>query len=204
MVAAFSSDLKNLIVRWYFEDEYTMEDIAALARLQIRLGVALPNLDVGDMRFLDAIYEANPTLYLDEAQQKLASVRNVHVSISTVSRALAGLQLTRKKLTKAAMERDDELRTLWEASVAQYTDPDVFIALDETCAVLGNSSTTRAMHPRVLRAFNETRRPMVHRAAHLNGRYFSHVAGVQASAVAACLADNLDGWCSCGVLCRQS
>jgi len=40
--------------------------------------------------------------------------------------------LTWKHIQKAAAERDEELRTIWEADMAQYTDPDVFVALDES------------------------------------------------------------------------
>ena len=33
---------------------------------------------------------------------------------------------------KAAAEHDEELRMIWEADMAQYTNPDVFVALDES------------------------------------------------------------------------
>ncbi|KAJ6603934.1 hypothetical protein B0H10DRAFT_1821915 [Mycena sp. CBHHK59/15] len=73
-----------------------------------------------------------PPPYLDEIQAKLQSVRDVCVSIASISRTLVMLQLSRKKLTKAAAERDEQLRTIWEAEMAQYPDPNVFVALDES------------------------------------------------------------------------
>jgi hypothetical protein len=55
-------------------------------------------------------------LYLDEIQQKLRDVREV--SIASLARALAALELTRKQVSKAASERHEELRTLWEMMMA--------------------------------------------------------------------------------------
>ncbi len=40
--------------------------------------------------------------------------------------------MSRKTLTKAAAERDEAVRAAWEGIMAKYTDPDVFIALDES------------------------------------------------------------------------
>jgi hypothetical protein len=33
---------------------------------------------------------------------------------------------------KAAAERDEQLCNIWEAMMAEYHDPDVFVALDES------------------------------------------------------------------------
>ena len=148
-----SDDLKDKIVKWYYEDQETMKEIAVQARCSIgtvsnvlrlyreygkfkdpfrqRTGRP-PKLSEADLKFLDAIVVANPSLYLDEIQQKLKDVREVEVSIATLARALASLELTRKQITKAAYERDEELRTLWEAMMAEYNDPEVFVALDES------------------------------------------------------------------------
>ncbi|KAJ7240910.1 hypothetical protein C8J57DRAFT_1143218, partial [Mycena rebaudengoi] len=70
-------------------------------------------LNEGDTKYIEEILRTDPTLYLDEIQAKLQS-------------------LSRKKLTKAAAERDEQLRTIWEAEMAQYPDPNVFVALDES------------------------------------------------------------------------
>jgi transposase len=122
-----SDDLKDRIVKWYYEDQETMKEIAVQARCSIgtisnvlrlyreygefkdpfRQRTGRPSkLSEADLKFLDAIVVANPSLYLDEIQQKLKDVREVEVSIATLARALASLELTRKQITKAASERD--------------------------------------------------------------------------------------------------
>jgi len=151
--APLSKDLKDRIVRWYYEDQDTMAEIAARARCAIgtvsnvlrvyreygevqdpfRQYTGRPSkLSEADLKFLDTIVVANPSLYLDEIQQRLRDVREVEVSIATLARALASLDLSRKQITKAASERDEELRGLWEAMMAEYNDPRVFVALDES------------------------------------------------------------------------
>ena len=151
--APLSKDLKERIVKWYYEDQDTMAQIASQARCSIgtvsnvlrvyreygdvkdpfRQYTGRPSkLSEADLKFLDAIVVANPSLYLDEIQQRLHDVREVDVSIATLARALAALDLTRKEVSKAASERDEELRTLWEVTMAEYNDPQVFVALDES------------------------------------------------------------------------
>ena|SRR6266545_251992 len=120
-----SDDLKDRIVKWYYEDQETMKEIAAQARCSIGTVSNVlclyreysefkdpfrqctgqpPKLSEADLKFLDAIVVANPSLYLDEIQQKLRDVQEVEVSIATLARALAFLELTRKQITKAASE----------------------------------------------------------------------------------------------------
>ena len=89
-------------------------------------------IDDGDIEYISALLEANPLLYLDEIQRRLEATRHKSLSISTLARLLIQSGLTRKKVQKSAAERDEELRTIWEADMAQYTDPDVFVALDES------------------------------------------------------------------------
>ena len=92
-----------------------------------------------DLFFLNALLEVNPSLYLDEMQQKLFTIRQVQVLIPTISRALTQRSnLSRKGVTKAAAERNEELRSAWEGMMAQYTDADVFVALDESAVKFGN------------------------------------------------------------------
>ncbi|KAJ7715687.1 hypothetical protein B0H16DRAFT_1265674, partial [Mycena metata] len=96
MPERLSSDLKDRIVKWYFDDNLTMRDIVSLADVSLGLvsktitlyceygQVTNPNsrrtgrprlLSDGDENYIRAILAANPTLYLDEIQSKLASVR---------------------------------------------------------------------------------------------------------------------------------
>jgi transposase len=53
-------------------------------------------LDEEDMLYLTTLLKANPSLNLDELQLKLADARDVHVSIATLSRALASIQISKK------------------------------------------------------------------------------------------------------------
>ena len=56
-----------------------------------------------------------------------------HILIATIWRLLTRHQLTGKHLQfLVAKEQNEELQGLQEADRAQYTDPDVFIPLDES------------------------------------------------------------------------
>jgi transposase len=102
MPPRLSKDLKSRIVQCqYFEDQLTMRDIATQARCSVGLvHNVLSNfrefgttvnpfkrytgrsryLDEEDMLYLTTLLKANPSLYLDELQLKLADARDVHIS----------------------------------------------------------------------------------------------------------------------------
>ena len=166
MPPAISTDLKKHIVRWYHDEQMTMEEVAELASVSVglvskvvtlhrnynqvtdpyTLQHARPSyLNLGDRKYLGAILEANPSLYLDEIQEKFATNRNLHISIATICRTLHYLELNRKHISKIASQRDEELRTLWEMEMAQYTDPNVFVFLDESAV---DQSTAHRTHGR--------------------------------------------------------
>ena len=153
MPVRISDDLKERIITWYYTDNKTMEEIRDLARCSIGLisnvirnyreygEVRNPftrragrprSLSDEDMAFIQTLIDANPSLYLDEIQQRLYDIREVNISISTISRALTHLDLSWKTISKVAVERDEEVRAIWEGMMAQYTDPDLFVALDES------------------------------------------------------------------------
>jgi len=117
MGRAISEDLKRRIVLMYETDGLTMEVISE--RLHVSVGLiskvvhlhrlygqvtdpfshrtGCPSvLENDDLQFISTILDANPGLYLDEIQDKLANVRNIHVSIASIARALHRLDLTRK------------------------------------------------------------------------------------------------------------
>jgi transposase len=166
MTRAISVDLKERIVKWYHEDGMTMEQISSHASVSVGLvskvisihrqygQVADPfrcrtgrpsYLRNGNATYLQAILNANPALFLDEIQERLLSVRNLDVSIATICRALRQLDLNRKCISKTAMQCDEELRTLWEAEMAEYTDPEAFVFLDESAV---DQSTAHRSHGR--------------------------------------------------------
>jgi hypothetical protein len=85
---------------------------------------------MGDMNYLASIIDARPKIYLDELQQELLLHRNIEVSISTISRALQRLAISRKKVSHEAIERNELLRATWQA---EYGDipAEYFVWLDE-------------------------------------------------------------------------
>jgi transposase len=148
-----SDDVKKLIIDFYFDDGKTMDRIAKELRVSIGLvsqtisrwlsygtfenlfkqkAGAPPILNDGDLNYLRELYTAMPTMLMDEARDKLFMIRGVWVSLATISRALDKLNLPRKRISRAAAERDEELRAVWQAEMGQYEDPDMFVALDES------------------------------------------------------------------------
>ena len=91
-----------------------------------------PILDDDDAWYLKSLLESNPTLYLDEIKEKLEAVRNVSVSMATISRFLRSRDFTWKMVSKKASEGDKMVRACWEAETAKYIDPDYFIFIDES------------------------------------------------------------------------
>jgi transposase len=80
------------------------------------------------------IYEEEPDLYLDELCTFLTVEHNIIVSSSTLSWNLIEAGLTRKKLHKLALERDEILRDEWKESLRNdYTGEGIeFVCLNET------------------------------------------------------------------------
>ena len=89
------------------------------------------------MSFIREAISAWLTIYLDELQYKLATVRGVQASLATISCTLSRMGLTQKVLSQEASERNKEVRLLWELDMAQYTDPEMFVFLDESAVDRG-------------------------------------------------------------------
>ena len=112
MAPQVSLELRELIVAWRHELNMSIGDIV---RLSNRCDKTVRNvlkthrdynefmhpftqphgrkrlLDRDDLNYLDAILRAEPGLFLDELQEKLRIVRNIEVSISTLSCTLSQL-----------------------------------------------------------------------------------------------------------------
>jgi hypothetical protein len=84
------------------------------------------------MAFIQSTLDANPSIYLDELQKQLHDTRDIEASIATLSRTLKSLEYSRKSLTEVSAERDEELRGVWEIAMSEYTNPEVFVFLDES------------------------------------------------------------------------
>ena len=87
-------------------------------------------LDRDDLNYLEAILHAEPGLLLDELKEKLRIVRDIEVSISTLSRTLSRLAITHKSIAKEAAERNEHLRATWQIAMVQY-DPQQLVFIDE-------------------------------------------------------------------------
>ena len=61
-------------------------------------------LDRDDLNFIDSVLAAEPSLYLDEIQEKLRIFQDIEVSISTISRTLSRIDHTYKGIAKEALE----------------------------------------------------------------------------------------------------
>ena len=75
----------------------------------------LSYLNADDILYVEAILLANPGLYLDEIQEKLAVIGNLHISVVTIFQSLQHLGISHKAITRAASQCDEMLRNLWEA-----------------------------------------------------------------------------------------
>ena len=92
---AISEDLKCRIVLIYETDGLTMEVISKVVHFhQLHGQVTNPFshhtgcpsvLKNDDLQFISTILDANPGLYLDEVQDKLVNVHDIHVSIATTA-----------------------------------------------------------------------------------------------------------------------
>jgi transposase len=186
MPAQLSEDLKRRIVKWYFEDGLTYQDIRDQGNVSLglisntirnycafdqvnnpfRRCTGQPSyLNSEDMAFIESTLVANPSIYLNELQKRLYDTRNLEVSIATLSRALASAQYTRKWLTKASAERDEELQGVWEIAMAEYTDPTVFVFLDESAV---DNKTIQQSH-----GWSRLGQPCVRRMIFLRGKRYS-------------------------------
>ena len=153
MVRAYSLDLKERILRSYLQGEETMRTVAETFNVSLgfvhhvvdlhrRYGqvtdpYATPRrgrriLTAADEDYIRTLTRARPSIYLDEIQQELEFACGVFVSIATISRALARMQISKKSLSRSAAERNEELRTLWELEVSRLNDPDLFVFIDES------------------------------------------------------------------------
>jgi transposase len=160
MVAHLSNPLRELIIAWFNEDHVVASEIAQRARCHITTvykvlqrwknsrnphalarGHARYLIDENDIRYILALLQANPALFLDELQLRLYTDRYLWVSIATISRSLARHGYSHKKLAKQAAERNAFLRACW---LVKYGDIPA-----ECCVWLDESGVDDRDHFRV-------------------------------------------------------
>ena len=89
-------------------------------------------LGQGDIAFIRNMIQHHNTIYLDELQQELWEKCHVFATISTISRALQCLEITRKGMSFSAAERSDELRALYMNRIgAEARDAEMLLFVDE-------------------------------------------------------------------------
>lgn len=140
MAPQVSDEMRARIVVWNHEQHLSPPQIADLVRCSVRTVYnilsyhrdyntlrdpstrgrhgANHTLNIGDMKFITSLIDAQLKIYLDEIQAELLDRRNVLVSIPTLSRAARQLAITHKKVANEALERNELLRATWQAAYA--------------------------------------------------------------------------------------
>ncbi|TFK23477.1 hypothetical protein FA15DRAFT_565142, partial [Coprinopsis marcescibilis] len=84
-----------------------------------------------DINYMLSYVRAHPKVYLDEIQDALSMYRSVNVSLATISRALRRMAFTNKAVSKAALERNEMLRGIWQVEYGHHP-ADYYVWLDES------------------------------------------------------------------------
>ncbi|KAJ7303475.1 hypothetical protein DFH08DRAFT_722169 [Mycena albidolilacea] len=82
----------------------TWKEICEVARDRTYIGRA-PMLSPVHIKFMLALLEHTPNMYLDEIQEQLYNQHDVDTSLATLSRTLSRLGISSKKLSPQAAER---------------------------------------------------------------------------------------------------
>ena len=90
------------------------------------------SLNYEDINFIKSHCHLHSSAFLDELQSDLLSRRGVKVSMSTIFRTLRRLCITRKKVSRCALERNDEKRATFMNNLADITpNPEMLMFADE-------------------------------------------------------------------------
>ncbi|KAN0082877.1 hypothetical protein V8E55_008672, partial [Tylopilus felleus] len=89
-------------------------------------------LSMTHMAFISNLVAHRSTIYLDELQHELWEMCQVYATTPTLHHALRSLQLTRKKISFAASERNEELRARYMNRIgAEAPDANMLLFIDE-------------------------------------------------------------------------
>ena len=112
-MAPVSLELRERIVVWRYELNMSIDNIAQLfGRSKRTVNYVLETYrNYGQLvnpfvqlNFIDSVLAAEPSLHLDEVQEKFHIFRDIEVSISTISRTLSQMDHTYKGIAKEALE----------------------------------------------------------------------------------------------------
>ncbi|KAF5369966.1 hypothetical protein D9758_001181 [Tetrapyrgos nigripes] len=165
MPRTLGTELRKRMIQWW-KDDMPISEIAKLAGCcnqtvyallslyrntgEVVNSSALPYgrpklLKPEDRAYIQGILDADPTLYLDEIQDKLWDDRQVDVSLATLSRALTQMAITNKKISYQAAQHDALLEATW---IGEYGSiPKEYIVwLDESGVDTGDHSRVNGWH----------------------------------------------------------
>ncbi|RXW12687.1 hypothetical protein EST38_g13170 [Candolleomyces aberdarensis] len=90
--------------------------------------------------YLESLIERTPDLYLSELQEQLEDAYGISVSEYTITTSLKRAGFSRKKMTRPALERNEELRAQYQAFVGENYTPEQLVFVDESAC---NRNTTK-------------------------------------------------------------
>lgn len=123
MAPHVSDKLRACIVSWKYDHNLSAHDIAQLAQCSERTVYEILQvyreceelrdpyartrgrprvLETSNINYILSLLAADPTLYLDEIQDRLINNRGVDVSIATVARAIRRMNITNKAVAREA------------------------------------------------------------------------------------------------------
>jgi transposase/arginine repressor len=129
----------NAITAAHKTTNWTVREIYRKMRERALFGSTITSDKIGRPRALTLMMEESviylvsktPWVYQEEICEFLREAYHVEVHKSTISRLLARLKVTRKKLVVQARERDQELRAYWQWQLRNIKAPQL-VCIDES------------------------------------------------------------------------
>ncbi|KAG9220399.1 hypothetical protein CCMSSC00406_0006664 [Pleurotus cornucopiae] len=100
--------------------DYRKHGTVTRPQTRLELRGAKRRLSRDDLLFIKGMISFKPDIYLDELRQALAERRGTVVSTQTLARGLARMNYTRKRITKAAAERNQLKRAAYLYEYAAF------------------------------------------------------------------------------------
>ncbi|KAF8078346.1 hypothetical protein FPV67DRAFT_1382651, partial [Lyophyllum atratum] len=110
----------------------TWNKIGEVCRNRRHMGRA-PLLSPAHTRFLLALLEHSPDMYLDEIQEQMLEQHDINISIPAIWRTLKRLGIGLKKLSKMAAERSEEVRRKFIMEIG--AEPPEYLVMADEAAV---------------------------------------------------------------------
>lgn len=86
-----------------------------------------------EQKHILSLIKTNPSIYLDEIQRSLFQICGIQVSLSTICRTLQYMWVSRKRVSKCALEQDERRRAAWFNIIYKLApDPRMLMFVDES------------------------------------------------------------------------